>query len=564
MINQTVCSKGMKLVASPSGFGHEMESLSQRGLRGRFALVLLGAILLGLRALAGPAVIQTFFVPFSEDQLFSFYTNVNTATSVGSNIVNVISITVAQSNTVVYFDQYEDGYEADAANPTQSTTLVWGDGITNNGVAPGTTNDLLRSGAVIVLQNTNLTPRSTNLVTYGGRDKISASGPIACSYISWSLASASSPSTLIAEGVDLYDTSNFGLDFISPLGTNVSSSNALFNVCQLAIMPAQDATTVRVDSDANGTFDSTNLVNAGSGLIIPSIRAGARVSADKPVQCHVLTAVRPSSYATRWYTIYPPSLWDNEYFNPVMTRGTGHVTRAFLYSTGALTVVASQIGSTNNISLAAGAFGEYEAPTNSGSRFTSSNSFYAVLAVDSGGASNALSSYDWGCVMVPADSLTPSVLVGWAPGSDFTSARTNSSPVWVTAVSNTTLLIDYDGNPTTGALVDGNGNHYDTSTTITALQVARIFDTNDSDMTGARIYSSNGVKIAAAYGEDPQISPAGNPGLDAGTTIQPLPVYVATKTATLTNDANGNGKYDPGDQILYRGLPITLFSVISS
>ena len=61
--------------------------------------------------------------------------------STGTNIFSICSIVVAGNGTVIYYDQWEDGYEVNLASPAQSTTQIWGDGINSNGIAPGFTND---------------------------------------------------------------------------------------------------------------------------------------------------------------------------------------------------------------------------------------------------------------------------------------------------------------------------------------------------------------------------------------------------------------------------------------
>ena len=71
---------------------------------------------------------------------------------------------VGTTNTVIVYDHWEDGYENDLANPTQPSTLIWGDGNTNNGVAPGYPNDILPPGAVITLTNVVALPRNPSVV----------------------------------------------------------------------------------------------------------------------------------------------------------------------------------------------------------------------------------------------------------------------------------------------------------------------------------------------------------------------------------------------------------------
>lgn len=50
---------------------------------------------------------------------------------------------ISENNTVIYFGQWEDGYEAILGSPTQSTTQIWGDNNLANGIAPGHATDVL-------------------------------------------------------------------------------------------------------------------------------------------------------------------------------------------------------------------------------------------------------------------------------------------------------------------------------------------------------------------------------------------------------------------------------------
>ena len=71
-----------------------------------------------------------------------------------NNIRTIISLKMPYPGMVIVWDQWEDGYEANALNPTQNTTQVWGDGNPYNGIAPGYPNDIIPAGGSIVLDNT--------------------------------------------------------------------------------------------------------------------------------------------------------------------------------------------------------------------------------------------------------------------------------------------------------------------------------------------------------------------------------------------------------------------------
>ncbi len=115
------------------------------------------------------------------------------------------------------------------------------------------------------------------------------------------------------------------------------------------------------------------------------------------------------------------------------------------------------------------------------------------------------------------------------------------APIWVTAASATTLNVDWDDDGTVDATVP-----------ITAFQSVRLFDTTDGDQTGARIFTTDGTFIAAAWGQDPSISSAGAPALDLGNTrASGRRTFRSSRTALSRAIGNGNGLLDPGDTLLY-------------
>ena len=77
----------------------------------------------------------------------------------------LISHWLRQQNTIIYYDQWENGFDADIANPINiysvgipGCTQIWGDGNSANGFPPGIPRDIIYSGTVIVLNN----PINTN------------------------------------------------------------------------------------------------------------------------------------------------------------------------------------------------------------------------------------------------------------------------------------------------------------------------------------------------------------------------------------------------------------------
>jgi hypothetical protein len=129
--------------------------------------LLRAAFVLSLLAPAfGDSIVQTYFIPCPEAQLFETFKAINSA-QVSGNVTTILSVAIAANNTVIYWDHWEDGYELDPANPVQSTTEVWGMG---TGPHPK-----LMSGQSIVLEN--VVPVSGNrsdIIKYDGSDRVSA------------------------------------------------------------------------------------------------------------------------------------------------------------------------------------------------------------------------------------------------------------------------------------------------------------------------------------------------------------------------------------------------------
>jgi uncharacterized repeat protein (TIGR01451 family) len=453
-------------------------------------------------------------------------------TGTGATFDSIVSLVVNAEATRVVYDHWEDGYEVDLNAPLQSTTRIWGDGNNANGIAPGFVNDpaSLSAGTVFSLRNNVTLPRSPATVLYDGRDRVGATKAIVISRAAWAIT----PGSVLAGAVEVSSILDYGTQFISPVGENVSAAS-MFEVVDLYVMAAENGTTVNIDKDANGSFETVTSLNRGESYRVNGgVLKGARVSTTKPVQAHLITGDIGANYESRWLTLYPVEQWSPVYYTPVGTAADGDPAYVFLYNpgTGALPVrVTTLLGSTD-LSVASNGVLQYQVPQNSGAKFASTNGlpFFAAEVVGANPSANNV--HDWGFTLVPEGNLTTIAMVGWGPGSSDLSQ--NGSPVWVTAVADTTLYVDFDGDRA-GPLTDGNGDGYDTNLTISALQSLRIYDP-DKDQTAMRVYTLDGTLITAAWGQDPAVAGAGNPFLDLGTTVLPFPQAVIRKASTLYTD----------------------------
>ncbi len=240
--------------------------------------------------------------------------------------------------------------------------------------------------------------------------------------------------------------------------------------------------------------------------------------------------------------------WTLEMCDVFATEDDGTFNRAqlqLLESTGSMIVQGT-------VSVPSGGLTEFTMPLDTAGRFftTSGEDFFAYTTIDYDGIA-----HDWGFTLLPEESLTTTLAVGYAVGRDPTSAvnpTENGSPIWVTTNGATDIYVDFDGDPSTGALTDPLGNMYDQLVTAAELELIRLYDAGDGNQSGMRIYTLDGTLLSASYGQDPTTASGGQPGLDLGTTVLPIRRVRVSKEGILVNDLDGDGGIDPGDTIRYR------------
>ena len=99
----------------------------------------------GAASAALPEPEQIFFVPLPESAVDAALTSVGASTT--GTMHSVISITAVADGTIVYYDEWEDGFEPVLESSVQSTTQVWGDNDPSNGIPPGFASDILDAGS---------------------------------------------------------------------------------------------------------------------------------------------------------------------------------------------------------------------------------------------------------------------------------------------------------------------------------------------------------------------------------------------------------------------------------
>jgi len=473
---------------------------------------------------------HTYYIPYPEAQA---YTALAASGSIGipsSNIRTVISIKVPYPGMTIVWDEWEDGYESNALNPAQSTTKVWGDGDPYNGIAPGFPNDLIPAGGSIVLDNTMAAnPRNPASFYYDGKDKVVSSGQIAMTQVS------GEPSIMAVQAIktNITSTFNFGQSFTIPLGQDFNSQD--FNYTALFVRASQNNTVVNIDKDNNGTFETTTTLNEGeSYLLNGGVLTGATVTSDKPVGVE-LNAGGIDNYSIRNAPIFPATWYGSTYYTPVPTSDVAGDNP----KDTSIVMLYNSLNREINIDWSSGApaNGTINIPAKSAVRFPlaysasatykfvnpTGESFTAIEIVDSytpGGGGNGGTTYDWAFNLISEARLSDYATIAWAPGS--LDGSRNDNPIWVTPTVNTTLYVKYDGDIANGPSTSPCGFKYDVAINVNALNYAKIKDPNDNDQGGMAVYTCNGAKISAVYGEDPATAVAASPSWDVGSTIQPF------------------------------------------
>jgi hypothetical protein len=492
---------------------------------------------------------HTYYIPYPEDQSYIALQNSASVNIPSNNIRTIISVKVPYPGMKIVWDEWEDGYEANASNPTQSTTKVWGDGNPFNGIAPGYGSDIIPAGGSILLDNTmNANPRNPGTIYYDGKDKIVSSGQIAVTQVS------AEPSIISVQSIktNVTSTYDFGQSFTIPLGEDFPSRD--FRYTALFIRASENNTVINIDKNNDGTFETTTTLNeGGSYLLDGGVLTGATVASNKPVGVE-LNAGGVDNYSIRNAPIYPATWYSNTYYTPVPTSDNAGDNP----KDTSVVMFYNSLNRAININWYSGApaSGVIAVPAKSAVRFplaystTSAykfvnlggESFTAIEMVGSytpGGGGSSGSAYDWSFNLISEARLTDYTTVAWAPGGldlgGGAGPDVNGNPIWVTPTANTTVYVKYDGNISgTGGLVSPCGLRYDVAYNVNALNYIKIKDDTDNDQSGIAIYTCNGAKIAAVYGEDPRGSTAGASSYwDVGSTIQP---FCKQKIVIATDD----------------------------
>jgi hypothetical protein len=359
--------------------------------------------------------IQTFFVPLPEAELHTqLFQKIYTSAS--STIVNILSISISNDQTWIWYDHWEDGFELDVTKPAMRTTEIWGDGNAANGCAPiaNCTNSLdrLMAGDTLVIQRNIVTPRVASTIMFDGGDRIQASSTVSVVKANYPL----SPGSVLAGAIEIVDTAQWGLQYEAPVGIDIGTVFPAFELSVFTIMAAFNNTKVVL---ADKT--TTKILDLGNSYTF-NVRKGDRIVADKPIQVHLLTGDVNSVYETRWYAMRPIDTISNSYVNPV--GDSWGRTKIIFYNPHNTTLAyniqyiengVKKVTTGNLVSKQATWSGVI--PVGSGAWIDGNQTFIPLTVTDSEekdgtNVTTGGTMYDWGCPLVPRNELTPEALIG--------------------------------------------------------------------------------------------------------------------------------------------------------
>ena len=427
------------------------------------------SVMVALSAMQDASATEEFLVPLPGDHAQDFLEGISSTTNCPGfpapnpdQPMNSVTDFVARvNNTIIVIDHWEDGYEpniagiADGDVPTQSTTRIYGDGNVSNGAAPGITldaDDILLQGQVVVFEESINTDTQINdveitgaAITGGGTrtkdgidgaDRIFATETINVTRAQWAgtydpnNVGTSQSGTLFAGAFELFPQSQWGESFTLPVGEDSGAPE--FEWTGVTIMAARDGTSVSVDANADGDFTDPGdvngqIINRGQTIEVSGrndiggsgtgMNGGARIFSSDIVQVNILSGQECTTYASRWFTLFPDALLGNTYYEPVSTPA-GAETQIYLYnpSPNPITINWETSGGVQTpIVVQPNETVAQLIPTGTGAKFyTGTTATFGALTVTDIGDT----AHDWGHASTSNRLMGNVVQVGYAEGDD--------------------------------------------------------------------------------------------------------------------------------------------------
>jgi len=508
---------------------------------------------------AQPTGYQEYYVLGYEEHIWRAFLGIydGSDSDIPGLICSTVSLVATANYQVVYYDHWEDGYEANLLHPVQSSTQVY----TLTVGASLSLTSTQDSGATIN-QCVPVAPgRDAADIRYDGGDRIlSSGGPVDLMHAMWPLrywnGSAWVGGAWVGGAWEIYSQQVYAEDhsYRLPIGEDLYKFDADaygdFRNVYLQLAAFEDNTTVSIDNgagdivnltlDQGQTYFSMGYINSTPVPTI-TINSGTTIRSNKPTQVGLITGAASATqeFQGRFLIMLPNQQWGADYvlpipsgYSPYAHRDVSSEIYIFNPNDFAITLNAYDretqstftISPTAHVSSRVAYSGTIRGalPQDSAVRFTSPDGVFGVVVC----ADTSATDYDWGFSGVPVKYLTQDYYASWAPGT--TNLSDNTSPVWVTpAADGATFYVDFG--PLDGVV--------DETFTLDVLQQQRIFDP-DNDNTGMHVWATD--KFAIVWGEDPRVARRGTIYLDMGVAMLPLqqrwldPILTLDKAAEPT------------------------------
>eukprot|EP00457_Paulinella_chromatophora_P000130 gb/GEZN01000130.1/.p1 GENE.gb/GEZN01000130.1/~~gb/GEZN01000130.1/.p1 ORF type:complete len:2136 (-),score=248.51 gb/GEZN01000130.1/:226-6633(-) len=267
-------------------------------------------------------------------------------------------ITVSSPNTIIHWDHWEDGYEVDPRNPSQSTTEIWGDGNPLNGRPPGPqfVNDTFNISLYVTITEIfinvlNEEPTAMKLparIKYDGGDMVHSTYPLSISKLNYPYNYGKNDNDWVyfSTGTEVLRNGDWdGTDFRLPLGyiADRSSEAAYWHLYDMSDSPYEvflsdgiiydfknyyrltryqilcttDKTSVTISGRNLGAQNKTSFICNRGQFVQGESLVNNRIQSDFPIRVGIFGAQKRAFYTSRAFLIPPVDAYDTTWYTAV-------------------------------------------------------------------------------------------------------------------------------------------------------------------------------------------------------------------------------------------------------
>lgn len=530
-------------------------------------IVIVCLLLLSAGAAFGQAAAgySEYFLPGDEQNMYFIFNDLDVNAG-ATGMHSVTSVVAWSSNTTIYYDHWENGYNFDPNNPAATADETY---------------TLATPGSIKVFESSNVpnvrNPASTcagqtnpGNRCYDGADHIFvAGGPVTVTRAVWMEARGAGNQ---GDAWEIYPVKPQLTTYVLPFGEDNFATSANFFTgferVYALIQATEDNTHFTVDLNNDGVPDILNLNrdatwnNAGDGTTVTlqkgetflldrvaacslhttcttfpgggPLNSGAVIQGDKTLQVKYVAGRIAQTYAARGLSAFPRGFWTNDYYAPFgqAVNANNGVTDYYLFNPGStpLTVNWQSQAASGSFAIPPNSSQSYNraiganpsVPVGSGLYFSANSPFWGVGFGDSTAQGTPTGqAFEWGFSLLPTTFLYKEHFLGWSPGSlPLTTAPTNGNGIFLTVgQDNTRVFVDYnnDGVP-------------DQTYTLNRLQSQFVPPGPSGALDGSRFWATG--LFSMAYGENADTATTPTPNLDLGYVALPGTDFVSLVLTT--------------------------------